>query len=605
MPPLVSIIILTHNEIALTRECVESIIKHTPESYELIFVDNGSADGTADYLLGVPGSKLIRNRSNLGFAAGCNQGMAIAEGEYLCLLNNDTVVTDGWLTRLHAWLDKYPGIGIVGPRTNYVAGAQRVNAVPYSNMEEMHAFAKDWAERHREQGFYPYKLIGFCMLFRRSLIDRIGGLDESFFPGNYEDDDFCLRTRISGSLLWAASDVYIHHYGSRTFHSKTFANDADISANAERLARKWNIPMTGQELSGHGYDTSEVVDRELPFRTERHFVPLRPPGYSRSSRNPSSLGIALVAPDYFPLPPPKYGGIERVVYTLTEELARLGHEIYLYAPRGSRANATVIPFEHDGYDMSRIPDLIRRTLPREVDVIHDHTNLSVVGREYPSTPTVSSIHNPLYNPVQTPVYLSRRQMELYGKGEGEFVYNGIDPADYPIKAEKEDYLLYLGAILPYKGVHHALEAAERTGRRLLLAGPLYDMNYYRNEILPVLQRNPNMEYVGEVGGTYRLELFRNAECLLFPTLCEEPFGLVMIEAMACGTPVLCFPNGAVPEVMGGFPELVCRSAAEMARKIVRAEYPSPEALRAYVENHFTSAIMAQRYLAIYRRVLER
>ncbi|THF79877.1 glycosyltransferase [Cohnella fermenti] len=603
MAPLVSIIILTCNESDLTRECVRSIADHTPEDYELVFVDNGSTDGTVAYLRTIPDAKLILNRSNRGFAAGCNQGIVAASGTYICLLNNDTVVSDGWLTRMLAWFEKNPRIGIVGPRTNYAAGSQRVDAVPYRTMDEMREFAKEWAGEHAGDGFYPYRLIGFCMVMHRSLIDRVGGLDETFYPGTYEDDDLCLRARINGNILWVAQDVFIHHHGSRTFRSKQFREDADFPGNAERFARKWGLKITGPELFSQGYDSSAIVDRELPFRTERHYAPLRPAGYRDRVRAASALTVALVAPDYFPLPPPKYGGIERVVYTLTEELARLGHDVYLYAPRGSRANATVIPFEHNGYDMSRIPELMSRTLPAEVEVIHDHTQLSVVGREKPATPTVSSIHNPLYNPVQTPVYLSRRQMDIYGKGEGEFVYNGIELSDYPLQTMKQDYLLYMGAILPYKGVHYALEVAERTGRKLIMAGPTYNMDYYRSEIVPAMQRNPNIQFVGEVGGSERLELFRNAECLLFPTLCEEPFGLVMIEAMACGTPPLCFPNGAVPEVMGGFPELVCRTTGEMTRKVAKAAYPPPEQLRAYVENHFSAAIMAQRYLAIYRRLL--
>ncbi|MEI7028197.1 glycosyltransferase family 2 protein [Paenibacillus sp. y28] len=272
MSPLVSIIILTRNALHYTEQCIESILQHTNEAFELIFVDNGSTDGTLDYLQTVPNARCIRSEQNLGFAGGNNQGMTAATGEYICLLNNDTVVTPGWLTRMLVWLIKNPAIGIVGPRSNNVAWAQRVHP-SYQTMTEMHQFAQEWTQQHKDQGFVPHKLIGHCMLFHKELIHRIGFLDERFFPGNYEDDDFCLRARISGKQLWVANDVYIHHYGGSTFRANRFNYTSSALNNADRFARKWSLGISGFELDHYGYQPSEIVEREKPFRAARHFIP--------------------------------------------------------------------------------------------------------------------------------------------------------------------------------------------------------------------------------------------------------------------------------------------------------------------------------------------
>ncbi|NOU67935.1 glycosyltransferase [Paenibacillus sp. LMG 31461] len=276
MPSLISIVMLTWNGLKFTKECVESILRHADDNIkiQLVFVDNGSTDGTVEYLQTIPSSKLICNQDNKGFAAGNNQGIAEADGEYICLLNNDTVVTEGWLIRLLGCLQKNPNIAIVGPRSNNVAWSQLVYNVPYKSSAEMEVFAAHWSLMHKDQGFFPHKLIGHCMLFHKDLIRTIGGLDERFFPGNYEDDDFCLRARVSGQILWVANDVYIHHYGGSTFQSNKTNYSASAYSNAERFSRKWSLGITGLELDQFGYNPSELVEREKPFRIERHYIPI-------------------------------------------------------------------------------------------------------------------------------------------------------------------------------------------------------------------------------------------------------------------------------------------------------------------------------------------
>lgn len=266
----------TRNGLAMTRECVESIQRYTTQDYELIFIDNGSTDGTLDYLKEVPNSKLIVNTRNRGFAAANNQGLREASGDFLLLLNNDVVVTEDWLSGLQNCLQRDSSLGAVGPRSCQVAPIQRIST-SYRSMEEMQDFAKQWRQTHLLTGFYAHRLIGFCLLFQRKLLDEIGGLDEQFYPGGYEDDDFCLRARIRGYRLWVADDVYIHHYGHGTFQVNQLEYSSSSLINAERFRDKWNPGISAFELHAYGYNPSDIVAREPFFIPERHFVAIKEP----------------------------------------------------------------------------------------------------------------------------------------------------------------------------------------------------------------------------------------------------------------------------------------------------------------------------------------
>lgn len=317
------------------------------------------------------------------------------------------------------------------------------------------------------------------------------------------------------------------------------------------------------------------------------------------------LRIVQVAPDYYPVPPLKYGGIERVVHTLTEALVADGHEVYLYAPAGSKTQANLIAYEHTDASPQSIAAFVARTLPSSVDIIHDHTHKSAVGMTRLPVPTLCTFHATVHNPVDFPVYVSQHSRLVAGTDQGEYAYNGLPIDDYPLAdpAVKQDYLLYLGVLSWHKGILQAIDMAESTGHRLMIAGPIFDASYYTTYIEPRLKRNPNLQYIGEVGGEDRIRLLQQAKCMLFPTCCEEAFGLVMIEAMACGTPVLALANGAVPEVLAGMPELICRSITEMQDRLRKSCFPSPESLRDYVEQHYSSTSMAERYLELYQHAI--
>lgn len=243
--PAASIVILTRNQLEHTVRCLESIERHTPEPHEIVIVDNGSTDGSVDWLKewaeGRPNARLLLNHRNAGFGAGCNVGMAASRGTDFVLLNNDTVVTEGWLGRQLDRLADDPNVGIVGPMTNRASGPQVVADVPYRDLEGMQRFASAWAHQHAGQTMEAQRMPAFCWVVRREVVDAIGGFDERFGAGNFEDDDFCLRAAQVGWRSQIARDVFIHHVGSQTFAGERIDYAASMERNFRIFAEKWGI----------------------------------------------------------------------------------------------------------------------------------------------------------------------------------------------------------------------------------------------------------------------------------------------------------------------------------------------------------------------------
>jgi GT2 family glycosyltransferase/2-polyprenyl-3-methyl-5-hydroxy-6-metoxy-1,4-benzoquinol methylase len=240
---LVSTVILTFNQLKYTKECIESIQKNTPERHEIIFVDNGSTDGTCKWLRQLVKEhnnyRLIENQENVGFAKGCNQGIKASSGEYVLLLNNDVVVTEGWLAGLIDCLRNTSDAGIIGPMTNNISGPQRVED-PHYTREDLDRYAGAFRRNNRHRRVPARRIVGFCMLFRRDLADTIGLLDEHFGTGNFEDDDFCLRAALLGYHNRMAGDVFIHHYGSRSFIGNRIDYAAAMTGNRSVFDAKWS-----------------------------------------------------------------------------------------------------------------------------------------------------------------------------------------------------------------------------------------------------------------------------------------------------------------------------------------------------------------------------
>jgi GT2 family glycosyltransferase/glycosyltransferase involved in cell wall biosynthesis len=215
-----SIIILTYNNLDYTRQCVESIFEKTayPE-YEILIVDNGSQDGTLEYLDAIDAKQknlqVIRNEENLGFARGNNQGAQSAIGEYLVFLNNDTVVTHGWLVRLVELLQDQ-SIGMVGPVTNSASNEAKIS-VTYETIDDLDQFAQEYTQVHNGETFEIRALAFFCAALRKDTFNQIGPLDERYRLGMFEDDDYALRVKQSGYKIICTEDVFIHHWGGVSF----------------------------------------------------------------------------------------------------------------------------------------------------------------------------------------------------------------------------------------------------------------------------------------------------------------------------------------------------------------------------------------------------
>jgi len=232
-----SIIIPTYNGRELLKDCIYSIKRHTDEPYEIIVVDNGSTDGTLD-ICRQEELSFISLAANTGFPAACNRGLKIASGDALLLLNNDIIVTRNWLGNMLKCLYSAEDVGIVGPLTNFASGRQQIG-IPYTNIEDM-------TDRYNKPDSGKWmeidRVVGFCFLFKRELMERIGLLDEQFSPGHFEDDDYCHRAKSAGYQLRVAGDVFIFHHGNSSFLQQDESKVKQlIESNRHRFISKWGF----------------------------------------------------------------------------------------------------------------------------------------------------------------------------------------------------------------------------------------------------------------------------------------------------------------------------------------------------------------------------
>ena len=341
------------------------------------------------------------------------------------------------------------------------------------------------------------------------------------------------------------------------------------------------------------------------------------------------MRIAQISPLFEAVPPKLYGGTERVVHSLTEELVAMGHEVTLFASGDSVTSATLAPMRDQALRLdptvkdwvatyARMVELIARRAD-EFDVIHSHIDyfpLGLFSRQ--RTPFLTTLHGRLDIAEFKDIYETYGHTPFVSISDSQrrpiprlnwvrTVLHGL-PAQRltPVEGAKQDYFAFLGRVSPEKGLDRAIKIAARAGMKLKVAAKVdnADKDYYENQIKPLLSQG-HVEFIGEINDEQKPAFLSGAHALLFPIDWPEPFGLVMIEAMACGTPVIAYNHGSVPEVMeDGVTGFIVTNEDEAVEAIGKLHTIDRKNVRARFDARFTSRVMAQNYLDLYAELQE-
>jgi glycosyltransferase involved in cell wall biosynthesis len=342
----------------------------------------------------------------------------------------------------------------------------------------------------------------------------------------------------------------------------------------------------------------------------------------------STLRIAVIAPPWLAIPPAAYGGTESVLDALCQALVDAGHEVLLCASGDSTCpvpRVATVPKALGTEDMQSPAELrhvinaYQAVLAWGADLVHDHT---IVGPFYaarhPQLSVITTNHGPfdgdlapLYRDLawRVPVIaISHHQASAAdGIPLAGVIHHGVDPRRFPVGRGAGGYAAFLGRMNPAKGVDTAIRVARRAGMPLKIAAKMRERaerEYFQEEVEPLL--GEGVDYVGEVGGDEKLALLADATCLLNPIVWPEPFGMVMIEALACGTPVVATPAGAAPEIVDdGVTGLLRRDEESLAKAVNEAPSLDRAACRGAVEARFSAQVMADRHIAVYQRLASR
>jgi glycosyltransferase involved in cell wall biosynthesis len=351
-------------------------------------------------------------------------------------------------------------------------------------------------------------------------------------------------------------------------------------------------------------------------------VRVAPPRYT-PARSP--LRIAVVAPPWFQLPPTGYGGIEAMLFWLVQGLVARGHDVTLIGAGKDRTGARFLPTYAEPPTAKlgqSFPEVIHALTATEylegldLDIVHDHTLAGPLLLRGGRLPAVVTTHGPITGELAEYYRMINRYAGLVAISRFQrakaphlewagTVHNAIPVAEYPFRADKEDYCLFLGRMSPEKAPDLAIRAARAAGREIVVAAKCNERaehEYFEQRVRPLL--GPDAHWFGEADTAQKKDLLARAHCLVFPIQWDEPFGIVMVEAMACGTPVVALRRGSVPEVVSdGVTGLVRDDLAELPAAIDRADLLDPEACRGHVAARFDVAGMVSGYEAIFRRAL--
>ncbi len=342
------------------------------------------------------------------------------------------------------------------------------------------------------------------------------------------------------------------------------------------------------------------------------------------------MKILQIAPLWETVPPPAYGGTEAVVHVLTEDLVRRGHNVTLWASGDSLTSARLMScyprslraandLEHKAVYSWQHAALSLRDA-HQFDIVHNHAGEEVMALSHllPGVPMLTTMHCLItpdtkfvwdrYEGHYSTISWSQRRLmpEINGGKFAGVAYNGIDVQSFPFQEKKEDFLLFLARISQDKAPHLAIEAARRAGKRLVIAGKVdqVDHDYFASMVAPHID-GERVAFAGEANAATKRDLYRRASCVLMPIVWDEPFGLVLVEAQACGTPVIAFSRGAAREIIRdretGF---VVDTVDEMVEAVRHVGEISPVECRQHVERRFDGPLMTDRYLQIYDAILK-
>src|SRR5690625_1448129 len=335
------------------------------------------------------------------------------------------------------------------------------------------------------------------------------------------------------------------------------------------------------------------------------------------------MKVAILSPIAWRTPPRHYGPWESIASSITEELVRRGFDVTLYATGDSETAAKLRSVCERGYEEDRkiIPkvweSLHISTLFEEADqydLIHNHFDyLPLTYSGMTRTPVLTTIHG-FSSPGILPVYRKYNDRSWYVSISNAdrspdldytaTVYHGIEIDQFDVRLQPQDYLLFFGRFHPDKGVREAIEIAKRTGRRLIMAGIIQDEEYFQAIVEAELEPGV-VDYIGSVGPGERSELVGNASAMLHPIRFDEPFGLSVIESMACGTPVIAFERGSMPELIRhGENGFLVKTIDEAVQAVANLDRISRADCRKYVERKFTVERMVEDYIGVYHRVLK-
>jgi glycosyltransferase involved in cell wall biosynthesis len=339
------------------------------------------------------------------------------------------------------------------------------------------------------------------------------------------------------------------------------------------------------------------------------------------------MRIALIAPPFIPVPPVEYGGTELFIAQLAEGLRAEGVDVVVYANGEStvgvetrwRYRESQWPIRGESTAMLKDMDHSAwaiRDAAQSCDVIHLHTAQALPCTSFVTTPILYTVHHP-HEPPLSELYtrypdvhyvcISDFQCQQEKMLRMSTIYHGIDLASYKLRETKQQYLSFIGRLAPIKGAHTAIEVAKQSGIPLKIAGEVQPMfrEYFEAKIKPHIDGR-FIEYIGLADLAAKNELLGNSIAMLFPIQWNEPFGLVMVEAMACGTPVLALRGGSVQEVVReGVSGYVCRSAKDMVKRVGDLHLPPAVSIRRYVEENFALPRMVARYVSLYGNVMKK